>query len=106
MGLIRDTDRSICEKMEEHLVGDLQRHAYEAISALKEYGPKAFEGLSEEAALSKIAGSGADAVLTIVMLDKEKEKRYVPGALNYSPYGKILKKLSSIGRFIFQVLKS
>jgi hypothetical protein len=28
-----------------------------------------------------------DAVVTIVLLDKEKERKYVPGNMYYSPYG-------------------
>jgi hypothetical protein len=87
LGLIRDTDRTIRENMENHVAGDLQNLGYDALSAFKEYGPKAFDGLNEETALDKIKGSGVDAVLTIVLLDKEKERRYVPGNLNYSPYG-------------------
>ncbi|MFC0775099.1 hypothetical protein [Terrimonas alba] len=87
LGLIRETDRTIRENMENHFVGDLQALGYNAVSSLKEYGPKAFEKMDEEAALAKLNNSGVDAVVTIVLLDKEKEKRYVPGYINYSPYG-------------------
>src|SRR6187402_2716169 len=74
MGLIRDADRSIQENMENHIVGDLKELGYTAVSSFKEYGPKAFEGLNEEAAISKIKNNGVDGVLTIVLLDKEKER--------------------------------
>ncbi|WP_276504701.1 hypothetical protein [Terrimonas pollutisoli] len=87
LGLIREADRTIRENMEDHLVGDLQNLGYNAVSALEEYGPKAFDKMDEEAALAKLNNSGVDAVVTIVLLDKEKEKRYVPGHINYSPYG-------------------
>lgn len=86
VGLIRDTDRTLQENMENHLAGDLQSLGYNAVSALKEYGPKAFDKMSEEAAIEKFKGGGIDAVLTIVLLDKEKERRYVAGHLNYSQY--------------------
>lgn len=79
LGLIHDKDRSICEQMESHLVADLQDRGFQAVSAMKEYGPKAFEGLDEKAAFEKIKKNGADAVLTIVLLNKEKETKYVPG---------------------------
>ena len=36
--------------------------------------------------LDKLQNSGFDAVITIVLLDKQKERYYVPGRLNYSPY--------------------
>ena len=87
LGLIRETDRSIQENMENHLVGDLQALGYMAVSSLKEYGPKVFDTIDEEDAVMKLKNSGIDAVLTIVLLDKSKERKYVPGNLYYSPYG-------------------
>ncbi len=87
LGLIRDADRSIQEKMEQHIVGDLTDLGYNSLSALKVYGPRAFEQLNEETALDKIKNSGVDAVITIVMLDKTKERKYIPGNIWYSPYG-------------------
>ena len=87
LGLIRESDRTIQENMENHLVGDLKNLGYNALSSLKEYGPKAFDKMDEENAISKLKNSEIDAVVTIVLLSKEKERRYVPGHLNYSPYG-------------------
>jgi hypothetical protein len=87
VGLIRESDRSIREKMENHFVGDLSSLGYKAVSSLAEYGPKAFDNLSEEEMLRKLGHSGVDAVLTIVLLDKDKERKYIPGQLYYSPYG-------------------
>lgn len=82
LGLIKENDRSIQEKMENHFVGDLQALGYNAVSSLKEYGPKAFDKMEEAAAIEKLKNSGVDAVLTIVLLDKEKERQYIPP--NYS----------------------
>lgn len=87
LGLIREADRTVQEKMETHIVDDLKNMGYNAVSSLKEYGPKAFDKMDEEAAISKLKNSGVDAVLTVVLLDKEKERRYVPGNILYSPYG-------------------
>ena len=81
IGIIREADRSIQEKMESHIVGDLQKMGYTALSSLKEYGPVAFKKGDTAAALVKLNESGVDAVLTIVLLDKEKEQQYV--ASNY-----------------------
>jgi hypothetical protein len=78
LGLIKESDRSIQEKMENHFVGDLQELGYNAVSSLKEYGPKAFDKMEEAAAIEKLKNSGVDAVLTIVLLDKEKERQYIP----------------------------
>lgn len=86
LGLIRETDRTIQENMENHLVGDLQALGYTAVSSLKEYGPKAFDNMDEPTAVAKLKNSGVDAVITIVLLDKQKESKYVPGNVYYSPY--------------------
>ncbi|OQP63757.1 hypothetical protein A3860_22720 [Niastella vici] len=80
------TDMFTRQKMEDHLVGDLSNQGYNATSSLKEFGAKAFRQMNEEAVLDKLQNSGFDAVITIVLLDKEKERYYVPGRMNYSPY--------------------
>ncbi|MBX9781731.1 MAG: hypothetical protein K2X48_00420 [Chitinophagaceae bacterium] len=87
LGLIHDKDRGLQERMENHLAGDLQLLGYNTVTSLKEYGPKAFNGMNEQEALAKLKSSGVDAVLTIVLLDKQKERYYVPGRMYYSPYG-------------------
>jgi len=87
LGLIREADRTIQENMENHLVDDLKELGYNAVSSLHEYGPKAFDSMDETAAINKLKDSGVDAVLTIVLLDKQKERKYVPGNMFYSPYG-------------------
>lgn len=87
LGLIRDADRSLQENLENHLIGDLKDKGYNAVSSFQEYGPKAFDNMDEPAAISKLKNSGIDAVITIVLLDKKKESKYVPGSVYYSPYG-------------------
>lgn len=87
LGLIRDADRTIREKMEQHMVGDLKELGYDAVCSCEEYNPKAFEGLNEKEAIAKLRNSGVDAVLTVTLLDKQKEKYYVPGRItNASNY--------------------
>ena len=86
LGLIRDSDSTIQEKMENHFVGDLLDLGYNAVSSLQEYGKKAFDGIDEETALDMLKKKGVDAVMTIVLLDKSKETKYVPEAIGYSPH--------------------
>lgn len=86
VGLMLDSDISLREQMENHFVGDLASKGYTAVSSLKELGPASFKGMTEQQALDAIRNSGADAVITIVLLDKEREKYYVPGRVYYSPY--------------------
>jgi hypothetical protein len=87
LGLIREADRTMQVNMENHLVGDLNELGYNAVSSFQEYGPKVFDKMDEEAAIDKLKNSGVDAVLTIVLLDKQKESKYYPGNIYYSPYG-------------------
>jgi len=87
MGLMRDVDQSVQMNMEIHGVGDLSDLGYKAVSGLQEYGPKAFTNIDEEAAFAKLRNSGIDGILTIVLLDKQKEKKYIPANMYASPNG-------------------
>lgn len=86
LGIIREADRSLKEQMEDHLVGDLKELGYNAFSAYDVYGPKAFEGMTELQANQKLAADGIDGVVSVVLLDKQKERHYIPGRVVYSPY--------------------
>ncbi|HEX6335015.1 MAG TPA: hypothetical protein VFZ78_12360 [Flavisolibacter sp.] len=86
LGIVREADRRIRENMERHMVDDLRALGYQAFSSYVEYGPKEFSGLSEEEARAKLQRTGVDGVITIVLLDKERERHYVPGRVVYSPY--------------------
>ena len=79
-------DAGIRSEMEEHLVGDLMEKGLTAVSCMKELGPKSFAGLTEKQALDRLQDRGADAVLTIVLLDKKRERYYVPGRMQFTPY--------------------
>jgi hypothetical protein len=86
LGLIGDPDRTIREKMEQHLAGDLRDLGYETVTASQEYGPKAFDGMTEVEAVNLLAEKGIEAVVTIVLLDKEKERYYAPSYIRNTPY--------------------
>lgn len=87
MGFTREADRTVIVEMERHFEEDLSARGYEAVSAQQEYGPYAFDKQTEQEALSRLQRSGFDAVLTIVLLDKERERHYVPGQVLFTPYG-------------------
>ena len=87
MGLMKEADHGLLEQLEKHFTGDLNDLGYTGVSAFQQYGPKAFEGLDEQHAIEKFTNSGADAVITIVLLDKSRERYYVPDKVYYSPYG-------------------
>lgn len=74
------------EKMETEFVADLRNLGYNAVSSVQEFGPKTFQNIDEDAVITKFQGTGFDAVITIVLLSKEKERYYVPAQVYFSPY--------------------
>lgn len=86
MGLVNDRQGALRANMEREMVAMLKQRGYNAVSAFDVYGPNAFKGMNEQKAMSRIRQSDVDQVLTIVMMDKSKEKRYVPGSMYYPPY--------------------
>lgn len=79
MALVSDKEGGLRASMEKEMVTALKQKGYQAVSAYQEYGPGAFKGLNEQKAMNKIRQKDIDQVMTIVMLDKSKEKNYVPG---------------------------
>lgn len=77
LGLTGELDRDFCVKMEKHLVNDLSQKGFDAVAAYDEYGPGSFDSLQEKEAVEKIRNKGFDAVITIVLLNTQKEKIYV-----------------------------
>lgn len=86
LALINNPDRRLRESMEDHLTNDLRNIGYDVVTSHEEFGPGAFTGMTEAEALGRMSQKGIDGVLTIVLLDKEKERYYVPGRVYYSPY--------------------
>jgi hypothetical protein len=86
LSLHAEREIELQERMEAHLVGDLRELTYEAVSAHEKYGPPAFRNMDEKTALDKLQEGNYDAVITIVLLNKERERYYVPGYTHYSPY--------------------
>jgi len=86
LGLLKEMDRPLRENMEEHIIGDLKNLGYDAVCSCTEYDPKAFNNMKEQEAIQKLNAGGIDAVLTVVLLDKTKERYYVSGRVNYTPY--------------------
>jgi len=86
VGLLPERERSVRQSMENHLVSDLRDRGYNAVSAFQELGPKEFEDMSEQEMLGKLKDYGVDAVISIVLLDKQRERYYVPSRVYYSPY--------------------
>ncbi|QJB40997.1 hypothetical protein HF324_25405 [Chitinophaga oryzae] len=86
MALVPQKDRALRSQMEDFTVAEFRRKGYNAVSALQEFGPGEFMKMGEKQAVRKLQGSDVGQVLTIVMVDKGREKSYTPGYA-YAPYG-------------------
>jgi hypothetical protein len=86
LGIMNSNDKTLKEKIEKHIAGDLKFVGYSAVTSSEEYGPQNFEPTDERKIMEKLQASGVDAVMTIVLLDKKKEKYYVPAKVQYTPY--------------------
>jgi hypothetical protein len=84
--IVPNDERNLRAMMENHFAGDLTSRGYTSISALKEYGAGSFLQMNEEEVVSQLHNSRVDAVITIVLLDKKRERYYVPARVYYSPY--------------------
>lgn len=109
VGLIRDADLSIREKMEAHFVGDLSSLGYKAITSQSVLGNNSLRGLGKDSAAKYIKSFGVDAVITIVLLDKSLEQVYVSQRLPLNPnnqnqfgnyYSEVYGKINSPGYYV------
>ena len=86
VALLPQQDREIQQSLEKELVAKLTDKNIQAFSAYEQYGPNGLPK-NERQALNRVRRSGADGVITIVLLDKQKERDYVPGNVMVRPYG-------------------
>src|SRR6187549_3355255 len=86
LGVLKDNDRELQSKMEKHLAGDLNDLGYSAFAASDVFPLGTFVKGDTAKAIEALNSKGFDAVLTVVLLNKEKEKHYVPGRVMYTPY--------------------
>jgi hypothetical protein len=86
LAIMNNKEKDLKLNLEKHIVGDLKFIGYNGVSALEELGPKFSRDVNEKEVVEKIKQADIDAVLTIVLLDKKKERFYVPARVQYSPY--------------------
>ena len=86
LGVLKDNDRELQSRMENHMVGDLKDLGYIAYAANTIYEPGTFSKGDTAKTVAAINNKGFDAVMTIVLLNKTKERYYVPGRVVYTPY--------------------
>ena len=86
LGVLKDNDHELESKMEKHLAGDLNDLGYSAFAASDVFPSGTFIKGDTTKAIEALNSKGFDAVLTIVLLNKEKEKQYIPGRVIHTPY--------------------
>jgi hypothetical protein len=86
------------QTVENDLANQLQKNDYKAIKSMDVIPPTFTEGKEpdKEALLDKIKGTDVDAILTVALIDKETETRYVPGDYAYTP----ISRFGYYGRFL------
>ena len=84
-GMMPEKDSLMRKQVEVHLVNDLVSKGYHAVSSLEVYKEKAYKKLTAGEILSEFKQTGVDAVVTMVLLKKEKEEKYYPGGVFNQP---------------------
>lgn len=81
LAVANDTDRVLASKMEDHFAQDLKEMGYYSIAANKIYPAGTFIKGDSARAITAINGKNFDAVFTMVLLEKGKERFYTPGRI-------------------------
>lgn len=73
--------------IEQHMVQNLEKKGVEASQSIDVLPPRLIEKDSKkQQIINSIRGDGVDAILTVSLIDKDTEMRYVPGTGIYAPY--------------------
>ena len=74
--------------IEDELAAALKSNGISAKKSIDEFPPNmTVSDSGKEMLMSKLKTTGADAILTVSLLKKETDSRYVPGTNPYDPYG-------------------
>ncbi len=86
LAVLPDNENELRTKIENHLADDLRELGYLALPSNKVFPTGTFIKGDTVRATTAIEGKGFDAILTIVLLDKKKERYYVPGKISEITY--------------------
>lgn len=102
-GILTENDSTLKRNMESHLVNDLVEKGYHAISSLEVFGSRSYTKLTEKEIVDQFRNSGVDAVVSIALLNKEKEQVYVSTGVATNPvsFDQVDKYYSSIYDRVF-----
>ena len=82
IGLMGEKDVELRQDMEIDMTNALRNQGIMAYSAFATYGPTAFKEKDPRTALHDVNDHSFDAILCMVLIDKDKEQYYVPGTSN------------------------
>ncbi len=103
-GILPQTDSTVRKQIETHLVNDLVEKGYHAVSSLQVYESMAYKKLSAKEIIAEFKSTGVDAVITLVLISKEKEDKYYPGGYFNQPantYGNLDKYSANVYERVF-----
>jgi hypothetical protein len=75
VGVIKDGSDSLRTQVERRLAEALISLGYNAVSAVAEFGPKGLSNLEETDTYIKLCNNGIDVVMTVALIDGNKESR-------------------------------
>ncbi len=85
LALFTEKNNRAKRAMENELAKDLNKFGYDAVAATQQFGSTIFSGMSEQDVLQKLREKGIESVVTITLVNKDKQKRYVPSTYGYRP---------------------
>lgn len=83
VGVIHDTDLRLRRHMETHIAGDLRALGYRAASALEVFGAGGLAHMDQEETYLALYNRGFDGLITVALLDRQKEAAYTPEIVKY-----------------------
>ena len=86
IAMVNGISTNLQKKMEEAVVTEIRSRGYQASSYYNVYGSAVPDKSDEQAAITKLRKDGADAILTITLLDTTNEHYFVPPSVSYYPY--------------------
>lgn len=78
IGIIGDSTAGLRDSIETYFVSNLKALGYNAVSSFSEFGAGELRGLEQEKTYIKLCNKGIDAVITVALLNKQKERRQAP----------------------------
>jgi len=85
IGLMGDKDLEMRQDMESDMVTELRNQGVNANSAYQTFGPQAFKEKDPKSFLTDLKDTSYDAVMCIILADKDKQQYYNPPSTSQVP---------------------